>query len=246
MPLIINNVLPGFQINPGTGTFVPQYQDYNFNPDNYYQTGLNRYQITALGDFDVNERVTVYSDLLFTRSSVVSSAASSGSFFNNFTMPIGNPFLPDAARTQLCAAVTPTPIPAANCVAGSATPITLSLGRRFTEYGPRLTDNKNTMFQYTVGVTGDIGERWNYDAYFSRGEADNTRTRVNWGSLSKLTQALNATNVNTCTNTANGCVPFNIFGPEGSITPAMLGFVGLDSFKQDFVTQEVLAGLRVR
>ena len=241
VPLIINNVLPGFQINPGTGTFVPQYQDYNFNPDNYYQTGLNRYQITALGEFEINERATVYSDLLFTRSSVVSSAASSGSFFNNFTMPIGNPFLPDAARAQLCAAVTPTPIPAANCVAGSTTPITLSLGRRFTEYGPRLTDNKNTMFQYTVGVTGDIGRTWNYDAYFSRGEADNTRTRVNWGSLSKLTQALNATNVNTCTNTANGCVPFNIFGPEGSITPAMLGFVGLDSFKQDFVTQEVLA-----
>ncbi len=65
VPLVINNVLPGFQINPGTGTFVPLYQDYNFNPDNYYQTGLNRYQITALGDFDVTERVTVYSDLLF-------------------------------------------------------------------------------------------------------------------------------------------------------------------------------------
>ena len=29
VPLIINNVLTGFQINPGTGTFVPQYQDGN-------------------------------------------------------------------------------------------------------------------------------------------------------------------------------------------------------------------------
>ena len=128
--------------------------------------GLNRYQITALGEFEINERATVYSDLLFTRSSVVSSAAPSGSFFNNFTMPIGNPYLPDAARAQLCAAVTPTPIPTASCVAGSTTPITLSLGRRFTEYGPRLTDNKNTMFQYTVGVRATSAAAWSYDAYF--------------------------------------------------------------------------------
>ena len=236
VPVIFNNLIAGGQINPATGAIVPFFQDFNFNPQNYYQTGLDRYQITGLGEFEINERATLYTELLFTRSSVVSSSASTGSFFNNYSVPIGNPYLPAAARAQICTAAMLDPTV---CVVGNPTPVVMSLGRRFTEFGPRLTDNKNTMFQYTIGVRGDITDTWGYDAYFARGEADNTRTRVNWGSLSKLQQSLNATNVTTCINPANGCVPFNIFGAEGSITDAMKNFVNLDSIKQDFVDQEV-------
>ncbi|HZL93245.1 MAG TPA: TonB-dependent receptor, partial [Vicinamibacterales bacterium] len=245
-PVVINNLVPG-QINTTTGAIVPVYNTYNFQPQNYYQTALDRYQATAIGHYNVTDRVEVYANLMYSRSDVASQIAASGSFLNNYAVPIGNPFLPEAARQQLCAATLATASPAddiapANCVPGSPTEVTLSLGRRFEELGPRRQSFENNAFQYTMGVRGDISENWNWDVYWSYGEGEQTRTRDDWGSLSRLQQALRALNPNTCTNPANGCVPFNIFGPLGSITQPMLNFVNLDAITRTGVDQTVVEG----
>jgi outer membrane receptor protein involved in Fe transport len=236
-PVVINNLVPG-QINTTTGAIVPIYNTYNFQPQNFYQTGLDRYQATALARFDVNDYAEVYANLFYTRSDVLSNIAASGSFLNNYSVPIGNPYLPNAARQQLCAAAM---IAAAQCVAGPAgTPeVVLSLGRRFEELGPRINNFENQQFQYTIGVRGDITDTWSYDAYWSRGEAEQIQTRDNWGSLSKVQQALRAFNTTTCTNTANGCVPLNIFGPLGSINQQMLNFINLDALLRASTEQDV-------
>jgi len=44
-----------------------------------------------------------------------------------------------------------------------------------------------------------------------------------------------------CIDPANGCVPLNIFGAEGSITPAMIGFFNLDALLTQSVQQSVLS-----
>jgi outer membrane receptor protein involved in Fe transport len=237
-PVVINNLVPG-QIDTATGAIVPIYNTYNFQPQNYYQTALDRYQATALGHYNVTDRLEVYANLMYSRSDVASQIAASGSFLNNYAVPIGNPFLPDAARQQICTAAAIAP---ANCVLGNATEVTLSLGRRFEELGPRRQSFENNAFQLTTGVRGDISENWAWDVYWSYGEGEQTRTRDDWGSLSRLQQALRATNPNTCTNTANGCVPFNIFGPLGSITQPMLNFVNLDAITRTNVDQMVVEG----
>ena len=120
--------------------------------------------------------------------------------------------------------------------------MTLSLGRRFEELGPRNTTFENNAFQYTTGVQGDISDNWTWDVYWSYGEGEQTRTRDDWGSLSRLQQALRATNPTTCTNTANACVPFNIFGPLDSITQPMLDFINLDAITRTSVDQTVVEG----
>jgi len=237
-PVVINNLVPG-QLNTTTGGIVPVYNTYNFQPDNYYQTALDRYQASAIGHYNVTDRIEVYANLMFSRSDVKTQIAPTGSFLNNFAVPIGNPFLPAAARQQLCTAAAIAP---ANCVLGNATEVTLSLGRRFEELGPRRQAFENNAFQYTMGLRGDISENWVYDAYWSYGEGEQTRTRDDWGSLSRLQQALRATNATTCTNTANGCVPFNIFGPLGSITQPMLNFVNLDAITRTGVDEMVVEG----
>lgn len=241
VPLIINSFgkQGTVQLDPTTGTLVPAYQLYNTNPPNLYVAPLKRTQATALGHYEINDHAEGYTELLYTHDIVSTQLAASGSFLNVYSVPVGNPFIPDAARQQICAA---KGVPAASCVAGNPTEVPLALGRRFTELGPRLNDFENTMFQYTLGLRGDIAASWKYDAYVSRGESDQIQTRGNWGSSAKLQQSLRALNTTSCTDKSNGCVPFNLFGPEGSITPAMLAFINEDALLRQIVQQDVASG----
>jgi iron complex outermembrane receptor protein len=238
IPAVFTNFpgVPGTsQVQPN-GTVGGPVSTFNFNPDNYYQTPLDRLQATAAGHFEFIEGHEAYGEILYTRADVGTQLASSGSFLNNFNVPVGNPFLPEPARQQMCTALN---IPAAQCTVGNTTTARFAIGRRFEELGPRLNDFENKAFQGTVGVRGDITDTWSYDAYYSFGEADQIQTRGNWGSLSRVQQALLAVNPTTCITPANGCVPLNIFGPEGSITQAMINFINLDAILRQNVSQDV-------
>jgi outer membrane receptor protein involved in Fe transport len=225
-----------WQIDPKTGKLVSPLVQYNTNPLNYYQTGLDRTQATSLANYKINDHVEAYTELFYTNSKVASTLAESGTFGNTFNMPIGNPYIPDAARQQICER---RGILAANCVAGNATIVPITVNRRFIEMGPRFNNFDNKTLQYTIGVRGDAVLDWTYDAYWSRGSADQTQVRQNWGSLAKVTQALNALNTTSCTNTANGCVPLNVWGASGSITPAQIAFINSSAVLMQSVTQDV-------
>jgi iron complex outermembrane recepter protein len=224
------------QIQPNGTVATAPLVNFNFNPVNYFQTPLDRLQTSVSGHFEYIEGHEVYSDLFYTRSDVDTQLAATGSFLNNFNVPVGNPFLPEPARQQMCAALN---VPAAECVVGNPTEGRFAIGRRFVELGPRLNLFENKTYQGTIGARGDVAAGWTYDASYSFGEADQIQTRVNWGSSSRLQQALRALNPTTCTNTANGCVPLNIFGPAGSITPAMAGFINQDAILRQNVEQDV-------
>ena len=68
-PVTFNNLVPG-QLDTTTGAIVPIYNTYNFQPQNYYQTALDRYQGTAIGHYNVTDRVEVYANLMYSRSDV--------------------------------------------------------------------------------------------------------------------------------------------------------------------------------
>jgi iron complex outermembrane recepter protein len=228
----------GGQINPATGAIDPDIETYNFNPLNYFVTPLERYQATAIGNFFINEYAEAYAQAMYTRGDVGSTLAPSGTFLNDYLVPIGNPYLPEPARQQICADIG---IAAADCVAGNPQEVSLTLGRRFVELGPRRNDFQNKTFQYTLGLRGAIAGTWNYDAYWSYGESDQVQTRGSWGSNSRVQQALRAVSTTQCLNTANGCVPLNIFGAEGSITPEMIGFFNLDALLTQSVQQSIVS-----
>lgn len=213
---------------------------YNTNPPNYFETPLTRTQASGLARFTINEYAEAYSEIFFTRSNVTLNLAPSGTFGNSLTVPIGNPFIPNAVRAQLCSAYS---IAAANCVAGNATPITLTIDRRFVEAGPRIYRYDNTSFQYTFGLRGSIPmlDTWSYDAYYQKGQSEQVVSTGNGFSLSKLRNAVNATNANTCVGSPAGCVPLNLFGPVGSITPAMLSYLSTPTFQTTLVTQTVIS-----
>ncbi|MCV2362346.1 TonB-dependent receptor [Paucibacter sp. DJ1R-11] len=211
---------------------------YNTNPPNYFETPLTRTQATALGHFRINDNAEAYAELFHTRSNVTLNLAPSGTFGAAFNVPIGNPFITDKVRTQLCAAYA---IAAADCVAGGTKEVRMNIARRFVEAGPRIYSYDNTTTQYTVGLRGDIPmlDSWSYDTYYQSGRSDQTQRTGNGFSSTKTQQALRATNANGCTVTTGGCVPLNVFGAAGSITPAMLAFISTPTFQTTRVEQQV-------
>ena len=239
---------------------------FNFNPLNYYITPIERTQMAAIGRFTINDFAEAYAEISHTKSKVTLNLAPTGTFasagFPNWRIPVGNPTIPAATRTQLCNAFLTAelakpltgPNPAllqspavvaalqpANCTVGNTQEVTLNISRRLVENGPRINDFDNTTSQWTAGVRGSLPylNNWSYDAYLQQGTSSQLSTRVNWGSASKLQQALRSVSPTACTVTTGGCVPINVFGAAGSVTPAMLGFFNQTAIQSTSVTQTV-------
>jgi len=213
---------------------------YNTNPPNYFETPLTRTQVTGLGRFTINDNAEAYAEIFHTRSNVTLNLAPSGTFGVALNIPIGNPFITPAVRNQLCAAYG---ISAANCVPGNATEFRANVARRFVEAGPRVYSYDNVTTQYTTGLRGAIPflDTWSYDTYFQFGRSDQQQTTANGFGFTKLQQAVRATSSTACTVTTGGCVPINLFGGAGSITPEMLAYISTPTFQTTQVTQKVVS-----
>jgi len=212
-----------FQINPTGTALVPQYQGFNFNPFNIFQTPFKRHNVYGAASYDITDSIEVYGRALFSKNTVSTIIAPSGIFGEALTVPANNPFLPTAIRDQLCTA---------NGIALGATCNTqtaLPLGavyRRTTELGPRISEYVTTVLDYRVGTRFAISDSWSADFSVGHGESEITQTQSGYVLRSRVQQALNATNNTTCLVATNNCVPLNLFGGEGSITPAQAAFIG--------------------
>jgi outer membrane receptor protein involved in Fe transport len=247
------------------GSIIPYVEardGFNFNPDNFYRTGFERYSGNARAFYEINKHAEVYGTLDFNRYTTAAQLASSGSFTTPNPIPLGNPFIPTAVRNQFCAALGIT----SGCVAGSAAlpAVNMQVARRFTEFGPRINTFDITSFNLAGGVRGEIVEGWNYDVAYQIGESRSVETRNQWGSQSRLRSALNTLNGTTClatpptvntttlapaftggvapTGAVADCVPINIFGNTGSISPEAVRWVNLNATRGVNFMQEVGSG----
>lgn len=221
------------QINPEGTDIVPGqiYDFFNFNPYNIFQTPFRRYNIFGSANYDVSDAVEVYGSALFSNNVISSIIAPSATFFNTYTFPLSNPFIPDALLNRICGGLGLT---AAQCAASAAAQdesdpnyrtFRAQVRRRFVEGGVRSTRFTTTAFSQRIGVRGDITDNLEFDLFGSYGQGEQNNQTLGFGLRSRLQQALLSTDPNTCLDTTGGCVPFNVFGPQGSITPDMLNFV---------------------
>ncbi|HVM21895.1 MAG TPA: TonB-dependent receptor, partial [Sphingomicrobium sp.] len=233
------------QVNPTGTAFVPFYEGYNFAPWNVFQTPFLRYNLFGAGHYDITDGLTVYARGIYNNTTVDTIIAPSGVFSTNFNVPISNPFLTAAQRTFLCEnadfdpatpgrqTLTPAQCAAAATATGTTDPnyrqTLLQLNRRMPELGPRNSDFNTTMFDFRAGLRGDITDKIGFDVFGARGISEKTQTIIGYALTSRVQQALLANNPNTCFNTANNCVPLNMFGIEGTITPAMAAFISQQS-----------------
>lgn len=121
--------------------------------------------------------------------------------------------------------------------------------RRLVEAGPRGFSQDNEAWRFVLGADGQLGATWYWDT--SVNVARNETDQLQSGDLldSQLRLALGPsffddTGTAVCGTPAApiaGCVPLNIFGPVGSITPEMLQFVGTDLQDTGYNDQKVFS-----
>ena len=230
------------QLN-GSGQAVGTFAFFNFNPFNIFQTPFKRYNLFSQANYQVSDAVEVYTRAMFSKNNVKTIIAPSGSFNQAVTINLNNPFLPTTLRNQFCAfntsgagAYTPL-ISAGDCAAAALATgttdaryrtVTVNLARRAVEVGPRISDYTSTMFDARVGLRGALSSTIDWDVNGSYGESENVQAIQNYTLQSRFRQGLLANNTTTCQNTANGCVPIDVFG-TGGISPAAAAFLSEDS-----------------
>lgn len=208
------------------GALVPQYQGFNFNPYNIFQTPLIRKSIYAATHYDVADGVEFYARGMFSQNTIESIIAPSGIFGNALTIPANNPYLNSTIRDQLCTA-NGIALGAA-CNTNTAIPLP-GVYRRLVEIGPRVSNYENTVYDARIGTKIDIAKSTSLDVSASYGRSEQTQTQSGYVITQRVQQALNATNATTCIDTTGNCVPVNLFGDAGSITAAQAAFLQAQS-----------------
>ena len=228
-------------INPTTGQLQSAFTAFNFNPFNVFQTPFERFNMFGQANYEITDGIEVYTRGLFSKNNVRTIVAPSGAFAIAVQIPVSNPFLPAGARATFCAnndfdlntpdiqTLTPTQCAAAALATNPNDPnyreFTTQISRRSTEVGPRISDFRTQIFDYRLGIRGDITDTINFDLFGAYGESENIQATQNYTLNSRFRQALRATSTTTCLDASNGCVPLNPFGAEGSITPSMVNFL---------------------
>lgn len=192
---------------------------YNYQPLNYLQTPQERRAAFAQAHYDFTPNLALNADVLFDQRQSREQLAPSDISLFAFDQPN-----PDAI------AISPD-----NVYNPFGQPIDIAL-RRFVEAGARLFHQTDDTMRLQVGLDGsfslfdrDFG--WTANALGTR--SDTSEFTGPLADFRKLAFALGPSFLDS-TRTAHcgtpeavipGCVPMDLFGPPGSITPAMLDYV---------------------
>jgi outer membrane receptor protein involved in Fe transport len=236
------------QIDPATGLLkpartpagAPNFNAFNFNPYNIFQTPFQRFNIFAQANYQLSDAVEVYTRGLFSKNTVKTIIAPSGLFAERLTIPYSNPYLSAGAAEQFRAGVDIDPITdglqtlsvaelaAARLATDPTDPnyrtFNTVVRRRFVETGTRNSQYTTNIFDYSLGFRGALTKTVNWDVRASYGESDRLQTITGYVLKSRVQDAVLATDKSGCISGNDGCVPINLFGPVGSITPAQAAY----------------------
>ena len=247
VPSQINIAGVGNRQIDANGNLVPTFALFNFNPQNIFQTPFERFNLFGQANYELFEGVELYTEGLFSKQTVGTRIASSGTFGNALLIEIGNPFLASNTATQLAAFIdtdpntagiqAPTAAQIAAARAGGGLTDRLSLtrpiSRRFVEAGTRDSNFTSTVFNLQLGLRGDITETISFDIFGTYGESENIQRQTGQGLRSRLRQAADVvrdpSGTIRCRDTSNNCVPFNLFGQAGSLAPEAVDFINVST-----------------
>lgn len=193
------------------------------------QTPLDRFNFFGNASYELTDSLELYAQGLYTTytSDLSVSAVSYGAAGQNGSMPVTNPFIPANIQALLATRSNPT----------AAVPFTYA----FTQFDPLNTRMDWDIYQFQLGLRGDLGGDWTWDAYGSFGDTHSVAVLENVISKSATQQLLNAADggASLCSG------GFNPFRPaDQALSKQCMDFIGrsasIDSrFKQQ--TFEVVA-----
>jgi iron complex outermembrane receptor protein len=245
--------------------FISATDLYNFAPSNYLQVPLDRWSANLLARFEASPAAEPFVELSYIRTRSPQQLAPVPGVIGGGAGPVkvarinlANPFLTaDAMRVlDLSYGIDAggrrgflgSPAagfrlnPAYSGDADGIIALQLPLQTRL-DLGPRQRDNRRDAWRILLGIRGEIGAGWSYDAYYSRSRAEHDVAYVNGGSATRLQQALlavrdPATGQAVCIDRSNGCIPANIFG-AGNLSAEAAAFIRTDPGDVTIVEEEV-------
>jgi iron complex outermembrane recepter protein len=240
-----------------TGAFRPftTADEYNFGPLNFYQRPSTRWTGGSFINYQLNEHLTAYGEVMFARNESDAQVAGSGIFFTGaqnlpIPVPCADPLLTAAEATAICSAA----------AAQGSNSAALFIGRRNVEGGGRLLDVTRNTIRAVVGLKGDIIDGVTFDVYAQRDGTETMADNYNYFGNQKVTNALNVITGpallangsanplagqpecnSVYTGTDSSCVPYNIWVPNG-VTQAALNYLSVPALQDSSALEYVVSG----
>ncbi|MEO6041705.1 MAG: TonB-dependent receptor [Croceibacterium sp.] len=198
---------------------------------------VERYSTYASFDYDLTDSIKAFADLSYghVKGTVLSSTFRdfNGSIMGN--IKIDNPYIPASVRTRALAA-------------GVAS---FTLGRSAFDFGSPKAVSTDATYRGVIGLRGQFGGGWTWDAYYQHGKNEFYQTVTNDvinANLRKAVDAVQVGNTIVCrvnadaitTNDDPACRPINLFG-EGRFSAEALDYVIGEGFQKTTSTQDVAA-----
>lgn len=237
-----------------TGQFRPTVPTdaYNFGPLNFYQRPAERWTGGTFLNYQINDHLNAYGEIMFARNTTDAQIAASGDFFTTTPVPCTDPLLTAQEAAAICGAAAAQGNPGGNA--------TLYIGRRNVEGGGRVFDVINNTMRIVSGLKGDIIDGLTFDVYAQRDSVDSQQRNLNYFDASRVANALNVIsgpallpngNANPlagqaeCNSVYTGtdpiCVPWNIWVPNG-VTAAATKYLSIPLLLDATTTEYVVSG----
>lgn len=217
-----------------------------------------RYSVMGRVSFDVTDTLKLFAEGTYAHvlsGGLAQPARNNGAVTGNPTctattlvsalgsiqVPITNPYLPAAVRTQM----------------QNARVTCFNMGRVFNDPGMgefRVSDGSPAIYRGVLGAEGSLGGTWQWDAYYQYGRNRFEQRRIGNVNVANFRRAIDAVQVGSTivcrvngdastTNDDPACQPFNLFG-SGSPSPAAIAYVtGTSTF--DMVTKQQVAAVNI-
>ncbi|MFK8043722.1 TonB-dependent receptor plug domain-containing protein [Congregibacter sp.] len=180
----------------------PDTPSYNFQPVNYLQVPLQRYSGALFGNYQLNDRIKVFGEVLYSETSTSAQLAPPPAFISA-RVNLDNPLLTPEQAQLFGTSYDPDGDGFADFV----------FSRRLIETGPRQSERAADTLRAVFGASGDINAQWDWEATYSLSEVTGEFITGNAVFASRFEQGLLADPATgECFDTSDGCVPFNPFG----------------------------------
>jgi outer membrane receptor protein involved in Fe transport len=252
-------LIPGLNAALGNGCAATAYQifnddgssrcygtadSYDTNPVNYLQVPQERFLVSAMAQYEINEHVTPYIEAQFANNRVdnllAATPLSQGTPFGDgtvgpLTIQTASPFLSPALRTALGSLDTD----------GDGYVSAPQWNYRSTQLGGRLNQDERNAFRVVTGFKGDIAAGFSYDAYYMYARTKNSQRQDGNVALDRFlagtTTAFDASGNLVCRDAARraeGCVPVNIFGLN-QLSPEAADYIRIGATNLEEYTTQV-------
>ncbi len=214
-------------VDPGTNTFANRAGHpnafYNYAPTNYFMRPDERVTAGIFGHYPVGDSAEIYVELNYMDDKTVAQLAPSGSFFWPETVSCSNPFLSQQQFDLICAPYNLTP---------ADTQIAF-IGRRNVEGGSRRSELQHTQYRGVLGIRGDVGATWSYDAFVNYGEVEHSELFDEDLSITRMVRAVDVisdpvSGQPVCRSVVDGtdpdCIPWNVL-ESGAVTQEAVDYI---------------------